>query len=67
MKERHHGGRRPGAGRKPILKDSVSVTFDMERAERDRLRKIARRRGEQLAATIRRALSAYTKRYGPKE
>ncbi len=64
---KRHGGKRSGAGRKPILEHPVSVTFDLERVERDRLSKLARRRGERLAAMIRRAIGAYTKRYGAKE
>ncbi len=56
------GGWRPGAGRKPTLKDPVSFTGDLERADVDYLEKIAEKRGAKVASLVRNAVAAYVKR-----
>ena len=56
------GGWRPGAGRKPTLKDPVSFTADLERADVDFLESIASRRGVSVASLVRNAVAAYVKR-----
>ena len=38
------GGKRPGAGRKPVLKDPVTTTADLERDDVDYLETIASKR-----------------------
>ena len=56
------GGWRPGAGRKPELEDPVSVTFDMERPQIERLRAIAKERGVSAASLIRKAVDTHLRR-----
>jgi hypothetical protein len=56
------GGRRPGAGRKPILKDPVAVTTDVERPDFEVLEAIAEERGGSVASLVRAAVVAYVKR-----
>lgn len=56
------GGWRPGAGRKPTLKDPVSFTGDFERADVDFLEAIAIKRGVSVASLVRVAVAAYLKR-----
>ena len=56
------GGWRPGAGRKPRLKDPVGFSLELERADVDSLQAIARRRGAPVASLVREALAAYLKR-----
>ncbi len=56
------GGRRPGAGRKPILKDPVTVTTDVERPDFEVLEVIAEERGVSVASLVRAAVAAYVKR-----
>ncbi len=56
------GGRRPGAGRKPILKDPVTVTTDVERPDMDALEAIAVERGVSVASLVRAAVAAYVTR-----
>ena len=57
------GGRRPGAGRKPILKDPVTVTTDVERPDLEVLEAIAEERGVSVASLVRAAVAAYVKRW----
>jgi hypothetical protein len=52
------GGARPGAGRKPALKDARRVTFDLESSDFERLRKIAERDGVSVSQAVRRAVRA---------
>jgi hypothetical protein len=56
------GGKRPGAGRKPVLKDPVTTTTDLERADVDFLEAIAGKRGVTVAYLVRTAVAAYVKR-----
>ena len=56
------GGRRPGAGRKPVLDEPVSFTAYFERAEMEALDEIAEERGVSVASLVREAVSAYLAR-----
>lgn len=56
------GGWRPNAGRKPTLKDPVSFTGELERADVDYLEKIAEKRGASVASLVRNAVAAYVQR-----
>ena len=56
------GGWRPGAGRKPTLRDPVSFTGDIERLDMDALEAIAEERGVSVASLVRAAVTAYVKR-----
>ena len=56
------GGWRPGAGRKPTLKDAVSFTGDLEREQAEALEAIAEERGVSVASLVREAVAAYVKR-----
>ena len=60
------GGWRPGAGRKPTLKDAVSFTGDIEKADMEHLEMIARERGVSVASVVRQAVKAFLKRRGRK-
>ena len=60
------GGARPGAGRKPFLREAVSFTGDIERPEMDRLEAIAEEKGVSVASLVREAVKAYLKRRGRK-
>ncbi len=56
------GGWRPGAGRKPTLKDPVSFTGDIERPDMAALEATAIERGVSVASLVRAAVGAYVKR-----
>ena len=56
------GGWRPGGGRRPTLKDPVSFTGDIERADVDYLETIARKRNVSVASLVRNAVAAYVQR-----
>ena len=61
-KKKGRGGARPGAGRKPVLEDPVSVTLDLERPHADGLRSLAAEEGVSLASLVRAAVETYLKR-----
>ncbi len=61
-KKKGRGGARPGAGRKPVLEDPVSVTLDLERPHAKALRSLADEEGASLASLVRAAVAAYLKR-----
>ena len=56
------GGWRPGAGRKPTLKDAVSFTGDIEKADMDALEAMAEKRSVSVASLVREAVKAFLKR-----
>jgi len=60
------GGHREGAGRKPRLSDGVSFTGELERADVEVLREIAKERGVSVSTLVRAAVRAYVKRHGRK-
>ena len=59
-----HGGARPGAGRKRILREPERITADFERADANALRSMAEERQTTVADLIRRAVSQYLRRAG---
>ena len=56
------GGRREGAGRKPVLKDAERVTVPMEKRDLRAMKKLAAKRGVTTSALIREAVAAFLKR-----
>ncbi len=58
------GGRRPGAGRKPVLKDAMGFSLDLEGDQLQALEAIAAERGVSVASVIREAITAYLRRRG---
>jgi len=58
------GGARPGAGRKPTLKDPVSMTLDLERPQKDALEVLAHQDGASVASLVRKAVATYLRRRG---
>ena len=57
------GGARPGAGRKPVLRDARSLTFYVEAEDLALVRKIAASRGLAIAEVIRAAVRSYARRF----
>jgi hypothetical protein len=57
-----HGGKRPGAGRPPTLKDPVRFLVTFERTEIDALEVIAQERDQSIASLVRSAVTAYLRR-----
>ena len=56
------GGRRPGAGRKPILNDPVRFTMDLESSDFAALEMIAKDRDVSTASLLRQLVRSYLKR-----
>ena len=59
------GGARPGAGRKRIYEDLVYRTIGFERATFEKLVRATQKRGESIAAIVRRAVDAYLRKQKP--
>ena len=60
--KRQHGGKRPGAGRPPLLEDPVRFILSLERRDVEALEEIAVERGQSIASLVRRAVAAFLKR-----
>ena len=58
------GGWRPGAGRKRIVQDPVRLSIDHERPDVDALEAMAEEQGVSVAHLVRKAVTAFVKRYG---
>jgi hypothetical protein len=56
------GGKRPGAGRPPTLKDPVRFILSIERTEIDALEAIAKERDQSIASLVRSAVTAFLQR-----
>ncbi len=56
------GGTRPGAGRKPVLKNPQLRSVTFEKAQIAALSKIAKRRRWTYAEAVRQAVAAFVKR-----
>ncbi len=56
------GGKRPGAGRPPTLKDPVRFILSIERTEIEALEEIAQERDQSIASLVRSAVTAYLRR-----
>jgi hypothetical protein len=56
------GGKRPGAGRPPTLKDPVRFLVTIERTEIDALEEVAKERDQSIASLVRSAVTAYLRR-----
>jgi hypothetical protein len=56
------GGKRPGAGRPPTLKDPVRFILSIERTEIDALEEIAREQDQSIASLVRSAVAAFLRR-----
>jgi hypothetical protein len=56
------GGVRPGAGRKAVLANPVSITVDLEKGDADALKASATDEGVSVASLVRKAVTAYLKR-----
>ena len=56
------GGKRPGAGRPPTLKDPVRFIMSIERTEIEALEEIAQERDQSIASLVRSAVTAYLRR-----
>ena len=61
-KKSTRGGWRPGAGRKPILSDRVSLTVYVDSEQYDQLAELAEEKEQSLASIAREAITAYLKR-----
>jgi hypothetical protein len=56
------GGARPGAGRKPVLKDPVRITLDLEQDQLDALEAMATEAEVSVSAMVRRIVADRTRR-----
>ncbi len=61
-KKSKHGGRREGAGRKPVLNGAERLSISLEAADYKSLERLARQRNDSIAAVIRDAVKAYLAR-----
>jgi hypothetical protein len=60
------GGWRPGAGRKPVLKDRVRFLVDLEQEQLDWLRRTAAEEASSVSGLLREMIAARMKRHGRK-
>ena len=56
------GGKRPGAGRKPILRDRVGFTVHVDGEQYDQLTELAEEKEQSLGSVVREAITAYLTR-----
>ncbi len=56
------GGKRPGAGRPPTLKDPVRFIMTIERTQIEALEEIAEERGQTIASLVRSAVRVFLRR-----
>jgi len=56
------GGARPGAGRKPVLRDRVGLTVQFDGSVYERLADLAEEREESIGSLVREAVAAYLTR-----
>jgi hypothetical protein len=56
------GGKRPGAGRKPVLKDARSFAVTLDGADYEAISREADERGVSLGAVVREAVKGYVAR-----
>jgi hypothetical protein len=61
-KKSGRGGRREGAGRKPVLKRARTVSVTLEAADYEAVEHLAEQRGVSFAAVIRDAVKTYMAR-----
>jgi len=61
-KKSGRGGRREGAGRRPVLKGARTVSVTLEAADYEVVEHLAEQRGVSFAAVVREAVAAYTAR-----
>ena len=59
------GGARPGAGRKRVYEDLIYRTIGFESTTFEKLVRAAQKRGESVAAIVRRAVDTYLRRQKP--
>ncbi len=58
-KKSTRGGKRPGAGRKPILRDRVALTVHVDGEQYDQLAELADEKEQSLGSVVREAITAY--------
>ena len=61
-KKSSHGGARPGAGRKPTLRDRVGLTVQFDGDIYERLAALAKNREESIGSLVRDAVASYLAR-----
>ncbi len=61
-KKSTRGGKRPGAGRKPILRDRVGLTVQFDGDQYDQLVELAEENEQSLGSIVREAITTYLKR-----
>ena len=61
-KKSSRGGRREGAGRKPVLKGAKTLSVTLEETEYEAIQGLAEARGVSFATVVREAVKSYTAR-----
>ena len=56
------GGSRPGAGRKPILRDSVALTVHVDGSQHAALSRLAEERERSIGSLVREAIMAFLRK-----